>query len=180
MKARFHTAVTLIVIAVTCQAGDKLYTAHNMWVEQPQRMYAINYKAGNLIPAGSEVDDVMVHPHKRRASISFRLADSPVKHVIFVQKKFHPGLTAEAIKDRTFTTKNLKALTKGMSKTEKECIRTGEIAQGISKDAVLVAYGHPPAHQTATLKGPTWMYWRNRFARRAISFDANDKVSGIR
>jgi hypothetical protein len=67
-----------------------------------------------------------------------------------------------------------------MSKAEKECVRTGEIVAGISKDAVLVAYGYPPTHQTPTLKEPTWMYWRNRFGRRAISFDAKDKVSGIR
>ena len=182
MKTIFHYAAVLIgmFIALTCQAEDKLYTAHNIWVEQPGRMYVINYKVGTLIPAGTEVADVTIVPNRRRPSITFRLADSTVQHIIFIQKKFHPGLTPDAIKDRMFTTQDLKTLTAGMSKTEKECVRTGEIVVGISKDAVLVAYGYPPTHQTPTLKGPTWMYWRNRFGRREISFDAKDKVSGIR
>ena len=72
MKTTFHYAAALIgmFIALTCEAEDKLYTAHNIWVEQPARMYATNYKVGNLIPAGTEVADVVIVPNKRRPSIT--------------------------------------------------------------------------------------------------------------
>jgi len=42
---------------------------------------------------------------------------------------------------------------------EKENIKKGTIAEGMSKEAVLMAYGYPPSHRTAALASDEWAYW---------------------
>jgi hypothetical protein len=41
----------------------------------------------------------------------------------------------------------------------------------MGKDAVFAAYGNPPSHRTPTLKCDRWIYWKNRFATHAVTFD---------
>jgi hypothetical protein len=56
------------------------------------------------------------------------------------------------------------------SEKEKRNIKLGEIEVGMSKDAVLMAYGYPPAHRTPSLESDQWVYWLNRFVNRPVVF----------
>ena len=54
-RVRWVVAVAAVMsVALMGQTAfaQKQYTAYNMWFEKPERLYAINYKAGNIIPAG--------------------------------------------------------------------------------------------------------------------------------
>jgi hypothetical protein len=48
------------------------------------------------------------------------------------------------------TTKTLEELTEGMTDQKIQAIKHGTVLNGISKSAVLVAYGYPPEHRTGS------------------------------
>ena len=49
----------------------------------------------------------------------------------------------------------------------------------MSKKAVLVALGHPPAHATPSLESDEWKYWKSRWNTMIVIFK-NGKVAAIR
>lgn len=65
------------------------------------------------------------------------------------------------------------------SKDEQEQIRLGTIKKGMSKDAVIMAYGYPPTIRTPTTDASSWTYWKNRWVTRIIRFGEDGKVSDI-
>jgi len=62
--------------------------------------------------------------------------------------------------------KNLDDLTQGMTAKEIEAIKTGSLCVGMSKAAVVVAYGYPPEHVTPSLDNDVWTYWMDRFRKK--------------
>jgi hypothetical protein len=65
-----------------------------------------------------------------------------------------------------------------ISADEQTNIKKGKIAVGMSKAAVLMAYGYPPGHKTPSLEGDEWIYWKDRFVNEPVYFKDN-KVSQI-
>lgn len=61
---------------------------------------------------------------------------------------------------------------------ERANIDKGEVAKGMSKDAVIVAIGYPPITETASLDVDRWVYWSGRFNRFVVHFK-NGKVSQV-
>ena len=62
---------------------------------------------------------------------------------------------------------------------ERTPILEGQVENGMSKAAVLRAMGYPPKHQTPSLTGNEWTYWRNRVASFVVRF-RDDKVVSTR
>jgi len=60
MKARAASLAAILALAAAnpASAADRLYTAYNIWFEQPTKVYSTNYQKGNILPAGSEVTEV--------------------------------------------------------------------------------------------------------------------------
>ena len=56
---------------------------------------------------------------------------------------------------------------------EQKNVMAGEIAVGMSKTAVVMAYGYPPSHKTQSLMLDKWTYWKNRFKTRIVYFSDN-------
>jgi hypothetical protein len=94
--------------------------------------------------------------------------------------KFQGGMPARSFVERLFTPKNLDELTKGFTAKEKEFVKDGILRTGISKKAVLVGYGYPPAHKTPTLDGNCWTYWRGRFSKQELTFDSKGMLISFR
>jgi hypothetical protein len=76
-----------------------------------------------------------------------------------------------------FTTKTFEELTAGMSDREINAIKSGTVVDGMSKEAVLVAYGRPPEHRTPNLERRVWYYWRNKLQSFMICFDEEDRTT---
>ncbi len=148
-------------------SSKDLYTSYNLWFEKPDSMWSINYKKGALIPAGTKVESVDLGRNK----VIFKISENPNKFVINFTPKYHPGIDLEQFRDRLFTNKTFDQLVRGFSKKEIEGIKSGEINPGMSKKAVLVAYGYPPEHVTGSLDMNTWTYWVNRFKKTNVDFD---------
>lgn len=161
----------------------QLYTAYNIWRVRAHLMRCINYKHGNeILPAGTMVKDVEVvkkqknyHP-KRRYYISFTTVDDNRVYKIDFTSNWHPGKTAEDYRNLMITTKTFEELTEGMTDQEIQAIKHGTVLNGMSKSAVLVAYGYPPEHRTGGIYSRTWIYWRNKFNTFRVCFDDNDRT----
>jgi hypothetical protein len=159
-----------------------LYTAYNIWYElgKENALWCINYKRGEMIPAGTEVTDVkIVEPESGRflggtdRAISFRTVENGKEFLVNFKPGFHPDLTIEDYMDKMFTSKNFDELTAGMSEYEIDAIKEGKVKVRMSKDAILVSYGYPPEHRTPSLKEDEWLYWMTRFQTKDIHFDEN-------
>jgi len=145
-----------------------VYTQVNMW-EEKNRIYGTNYAKGAMIPVNSPVTIVDV----TSKAIVFNYKGAEYTYLTFSK---HTKATSQQLLARLFSTKkvNLGRFTK----EERENIKNGVVAIGMSKDAVLIARGYPPFHVTTSLKDDKWTYWRHRFAR-AFVFFKNGKVSSI-
>lgn len=62
---------------------------------------------------------------------------------------------------------------------ERKNISSGTVAKGMSKAAVIVARGYPPAIETPTLERDQWKYWNSRWDTIIVTFK-NDRVSNIK
>ncbi|MBN1627084.1 MAG: hypothetical protein JW944_11215 [Deltaproteobacteria bacterium] len=155
-------------------AGEKTYTAYNMWYElgKEDAMWAINYKTGIMIPAGTEVSSIMV----KESQIYFVTVDDKRRYTVNFNAKFHPGKRPTDYARMMFSEKDFLELTKGMSQTDIDGINEGLIMVGMTKKAVIVAYGYPPEHKTPDLNGNVWRYWLNRFSSTEINFDDDGKT----
>lgn len=67
----------------------------------------------------------------------------------------------------------------GFNNVEAQAIRQGDLKNGMSKRAVLAAYGYPPAHATRSIEEDDWKYWVNRFKTQIISF-GNGRLRAIK
>ena len=64
----------------------------------------------------------------------------------------------------------------GFTEQERKAIQEGRVEVGMSREAVLIAMGPPPAVGTPSLDADTWKYWSNRFRTFFVTFE-NDRVS---
>ena len=55
-------------------------------------------------------------------------------------------------------------------------VRNGDMRKGMTKELVLLARGHPPAHETPSIEGDRWVYWSSRFVKLTIVF-VNGRLS---
>ena len=144
-------------------------------------MWCINYKKGEMIPAGTEVTDVkLVKAESGRflggenTAISFRTVEDGKEYLVNFRPIFHPNLTIEDYLDKMFTNKTFDELTAGMNDYEINAIKEGKVKVRMSREAILVSYGYPPEHRTPDLKKDTWLYWMNRFQTKDIHFNDQD------
>jgi len=174
MKARAASLAAILAFAAAsaASAADKLYTAYNIWFEQPTKVYSTNYQKGNILPAGSEVKDVK----RSSGKLEFTDVNLDIRFTFEFVGKHHPGLTGEQWMDRFLTTRDFAALSQGLTAAEIKAIKAGEVKAGMSRKAVLLAAGYPPEVATASTKLDTWKYWRHRFGSYLVQF-SDGKVS---
>lgn len=148
------------------QVVGTYYTAHNIWFENPQRMYSTNYQKGAMIRAGTPV----LALQKTSRDARFTDGTTGIAHRIQFVARHHPGVTAEAVWTRMFTTQPRPALVAGLSPGEIQAIDAGTVVQGMTKRAVLVAVGYPPESRTPSIMMSQWRYWRSRTNSYLVNF----------
>lgn len=177
--------VILIIATVNCYAKDKLYTAYNIWKWRGYSNAFINFKGGRtMIPAGTEIKNHPIifenqppnsntlHPQH----VFFRTLPDKRKHRMHFVLRYHRKTTIEDYVNYTFTTKNFEELTTGMTQTEIDAIKKGEIVDGMCKEAVLASYGYPPERTTRSLDKNVWVYWINSRTKKRISFNSKNRT----
>lgn len=163
--------------------GATLFTTQNLWFEDHKELWCINFKSGEMIPAGTEVYGVrLAKPEagKRKGAgkqaIYFVRASDRQPFWINMNAKYHPGKTIEDYMQYLFSNKDIGTLTIGLTDAEIEAIKRGVVVEGMSKRAVLISYGMPPEHKTSSLENNRWYYWMTRFNSKDICFDKQEKA----
>jgi hypothetical protein len=195
-QSKFSRVILFLLIISPLLSGcahnakikSDLYTAVNLWYQQKSRMYCINYQTGEILPAGTNVYDVEVittdsEEHDlhymgldQGPYITFRTVEAGKVFNIIYQPKFHPERTIYDYLKLLFSNKPFDAMTEGMTETEIESIKGGVVVKGMSREAVIMAIGVPSDHKTPSLESDTWHFWKSRFAKRSICFDADGKA----
>lgn len=153
---------------------QKLYLGYNLWFTNARKVLSLNPKVGKHLPAGLEIDKV----RHGRNKISFRAVKLNQKFVIIFTAKYHRGVKFVEFKDQLLQPKNFQQLTAGLTQFEIDNIIAGTVSPGMSKRAVLLAYGPPPQHKTPNTSANTWYYWRKKSSRAIpVKFDANGIVT---
>ena len=150
-------------------AGKEFYTAVNMWYEDPGAIMSTNYHEGAILPAGAKVLIRQV----TYDSIYFEDVETSAEYRL-VHVKRHSVLPMEEYFYRQFSEANPmgdNGTFEAFTDKEQENIKNGKIEKGMSREAVLMAYGYPPSHETPALETSTWIYWTNRWDTVEVKFE---------
>ena len=150
--------------------GETRYTQCNLWVADGVHE-TTNYRVGYMIPVNTRV----------------RIGDTS-ERVIKVSVP-ETGERFRIINIREYTDRDIKAIFQryfadesqkldAFRASEREAIESGEVERGMSKDAVLIARGFPPAHETPSIRMDDWRYWKSGNDTRVVRFE-DDRVSEV-
>ncbi len=178
-KLMFNLLISLFIITTAQYAqaesmrGKTLYTQVNMFSLKGKSVTWVNYHVDTLVPVNTKVEINKI----TRSSVTFTLKNTGQK-LKLKNKRRHSGLDGKA-----WAAKHFGEYPVDLNKftlLERDGIEQANVEIGMSKDAVIVARGFPPAHKTPSLESRTWIYWYNRWNRKAIHFDSNGKVTSIK
>ncbi len=156
--------------------GKTYYTKTNIWYEKTNDILSTNYHRGNILPIGTKV---IIHSIEDR-KIHFTPVGSGEMFTIINHKKTSI-ISTDRLFNRYFSTEEVKPVAGDYyqaTEADLENIKKGVIAVGMSKKAVIMAYGYPPAHKTPRLSSDIWYYWYARLHKVNVYFK-KDKVFKI-
>lgn len=157
--------------AIEGVAGKTVYTQRNLWVISGEHE-TTNYRRGEMIPVNSKV---RIDGTGRRTIQATVLESGRSITVINVAKYTKKDI--RGIYDRYFAVSPVDMSRFGAD--ERRAIKAGRVERGMSKDAVLIARGYPPAHETPSTEQDEWRYWKGSYNTVLVRFD-NDRVSSIK
>ena len=166
--------------ALQMQQGSKIYTAYNIWYEDPADIPAVNYHKGKIIPFGTEIEFVGVTKaplfFPNSGKIVFKTVESGEEFRIEYDQTWMM-LPIEQYLQRAFTTKNTEEQTKGISKPNIEKLRRGIVEEGMTRKDVLLAYGYPVPHRTPALTDETWIFWNEKLDSVRVVFQKDNVIA---
>jgi hypothetical protein len=151
--------------------GSQVYTQLSMWADGDKHL-TTNYSVGVHVPVNTQVNILSTSAE----TITIQIPEPDNREVTIINAAQHTQEDIQGIYDRYFGSQPVNL--NRFSGSTRDAIQAGEVREGMSKDAVLLARGYPPAHRTASTEADEWMYWRNRFNRVAVRFE-NGEVSEI-
>jgi hypothetical protein len=170
-------------------SGKTFYTTANIWTEKRGQIESTNYHKGAILPIGTKViiaevfDGTTTLENPLGAPVFerfIRFDDETGQSytLLFMPRHASEGMTVWDL-FRQYFSENSPMGEGGafwsLTAEEQKSVMAGEIAVGMSKTAVVMAYGYPPGHRTPSLKLDKWTYWENRFKTRTVNF-SDDKV----
>ena len=166
--------------------GAAVSPEHAKQVEQHAQMYTqvgmhaqgssintLNFTLGFPIPANS----VIFYEDVNSKQIAFTYND---QRYYLRNNPRYSKTTMDQMLDRYFGTKKVD-LSK-FTPQEQKAIKAAKVEVGMSKEAVILAIGYPPAHTTPSLQQDEWKYWKfqHGYAQDTIIYHFKDnKVSSI-
>jgi hypothetical protein len=130
-----------------------------------------NFRRGSSIPVNTPVKLLNI----TSKTIEVEVDNSNQKLLIKNVEK-HTGDNIYRAFDKLFAKKKID-LSKFTS-LELTHIKSGTVADGMSKKAVIIAIGYPPITETMNLDSDLWVYWNGRYNKFNVHFK-NGKVSMV-
>jgi hypothetical protein len=157
-------------LPASVQLGGTYYTQFVIRYEKGVHI-TTNYRRGLSIPVNTPVQLMDI----TNKTILVTLPPSGQELLIKNAKK-HTGDTTVQAFEKLFA--KSKVDLSGFTKLERDHIKSGTVAKGMRKKAVLVAIGYPPQVATPSLDADQWTYWSSRFNKFIVHFK-NGKVAKI-
>lgn len=159
--------------ALQLPAHSKIYTASNIWYEDKDSISSVNCQKGSILPFGTEVEIVRAYDD----SIRMRDVSSGQTYTIDYDRGSWM-MPIEEYMRMLFTTVDADGVAKDMKPAVFEKLRHGVVEEGMTREQVLLAYGHPVPCRTPSIKDDTWIYWIDTMVSRRVVF-TGDKVVAI-
>jgi len=184
---RWHQSILALIAALLCSApavsakeikagneliGQTLYNQTNLWTLKGERTVWANYHVDTMVPINAEI----VVEEIDGEDVTFTVRETGQR--IDLDNNDKSGLDGAAWAKRQFGPQKVDLAR--FTAAERKAIDNGLIELGMSKDAVIAAYGYPPRHVTPLLSGNQWSYWMNRWDRQVFYFDAEGKLVSIK
>jgi len=179
----FISLIILVVLTLTSSplyadnlSGKTYYTKANVWYEHPNRILSTNYHRGAILPIGTTVK---IHSIKGE-KIQFT-PDGSAQMFTLINDNKTSTISTDELFNRYFSVEAVQAGVGDYyqaTEADRENIKNGIITLGMSKKAVLMAYGYPPTHKTPLLTSDIWYYWYSRPSEVNVYFK-DDKVFQI-
>jgi hypothetical protein len=141
--------------------------------EERAVLYAVNFQRDGLLPMCSAVDLIDLDSDR----LIFRVRETDKTYEYVNHDAAAEPLPAHLA--RYFGTDCERESLEAMSKIDRQGIAQGTALVGMSKHGVTLAMGYPPKHVNPSLESNRWIYWRHRFNRIAVVFDADGRVASI-
>jgi hypothetical protein len=165
-----NKAIKPEVLPTNISVGATYYTQFVIRYEKGTHL-TTNYRRGESIPVNTPVKLLNI----TSKAIEVEVNNSSQKLLVKNVEK-HTGDDVYRAFDKLFARKKVN-LSK-FTALERSHIESGTVANGMRKDAVIVAIGYPPITETPNLDGNTWVYWSGRYNKFNVHFK-DGKVSGI-
>jgi hypothetical protein len=183
MFVRMAVLMAILLTALTgnvhaeLKKGDTLVTRVNLHPDGNKRLlYSLNYQLqGFMIPVCTEITITKV----KTKEITFDYNGIPYT-LAWDGHTRKAGVSLMQVAEEFFGPECPEKEIAAMSELDQEGIRRGIPQVGMSREAILIAMGRPPFHANPSLEAPTFMYWANRYKRKAIDFDKDGKVVAVR
>ncbi|MBR2425413.1 MAG: hypothetical protein IKB16_01605 [Lentisphaeria bacterium] len=153
--------------------NGKIYTAYNIWYEDPANVSSVNYLKGSILPFGTQVEILRASDCK----ITFRTVADKKEFTVNFEQEYRMQSAEEFIRN-LFTHRDRKTMTEGVPAVNVEKLRRGLIDIGMSKQEVRLAYGPPCKFKTPDENLNTWLFWTELLVGKRIVFN-NEKVTDI-
>jgi hypothetical protein len=178
MKRLTLALATLFIAlpALAFEKGEKLVLLSNLHPDMnKQVVYTMNYQLPTMMPMCDEV--TVVKQNKKKFIFDWKGVQYTM---IFDGHTKKTGIDFETALGDFFGKKCDSGVVAKMSEIDKKGIKRGMPLEGMTRQGILYAMGRPPRHVNPDLEAYTYMYWLNRFKRKAIEFDDNGIVENIR
>lgn len=145
-----------------------VYTAYNLWYENPEKLTTDNIQKGTLIPFGTEVkllsmtdSKIVFQANGKTLTLNYDDARTMVPIEDFAKQLFTTSVAVETAA--------------GVSPAAFEKMRRGIIEKGMTKQNVITTYGPPSKIRTPNQLSDSWIYWVDRVKTKRVIF-RNGKV----
>lgn len=177
------------------ESTQDLYTAYNLYAFR-DRVHAINYKHGTLIPAGTKIKRIYIKSWYLGKEIYFDFQKDKVrfagtygmtsrndnaltfvtdhnnkKYRYIFRYRFHTGKSFEGYFNAVLSTKNFSQQTEGFDEEVIAAIRKGVVIEGMTREQVIMSMGYPPEHKTPNIDSAEWLYWMDKEKTKKICFN---------
>ena len=133
------------------------YTKVNIFYEKPGRVHSTNYHRGKVLPAGS----LVLISFAQGREIEFQDSKGRRFILLLVRKHSSESMTLRDYFDQQFSPEDpfrSGGPYQAFSEAERWSVKNGTIEKGMSRAAVLAAYGYPLSLETPSLEDDRWTY----------------------
>ena len=147
-----------VVVSEVLQQGenDIIYTQSNIFYSDPENISCLNFLQKKFIPYGTAVTVIECNEQK----LSFKTTGSDVIYTIKFTKGERMASMANYVRS-IFGFSDRKAISEQIRPEFLDKVQAGEIAVGMTKAEIAVAWGKVPPIHTPDEKNITWIYMYN-------------------